>query len=148
MVSRILGQQTATAAAVALSPIRVLLVEEDLHDLRLFASSLERNGYEVRTCARYSDGARCLERESFDFILVSQGGPEFEGRSVLKRARELKRSTPILVVTRCPDMKCYLEAMELGALDYVERPYLVSQLAWVVQTYLRPEDGSRDRPAN
>ena len=148
MVSRISGQQTAAAATVALSPIRVLLVEEDTNDLRLFASSLERYGYEVRPCARYSDGVRCLERESFDFILVSQGGPEFEGRSVLERARELDRRTPILVVTRCPGMKCYLEAMELGALDYVEKPYSPSQFARLVETYLRPDPGSGPRAAN
>jgi two-component system OmpR family response regulator len=146
MDTRIVGQQTA-AAVVALSPIKVLVVEEDLNDLRIFAPSLERFGYQVRACARYSDAVRCLEQEPFDFIVVSQGGPEFEGRPVLERARELNRRAPILIVTRCPDMKCYLEAMQLGALDYVEKPHLASQLAWMVETYLRPEAGSRDRPS-
>jgi len=136
------------AAAVALSPIKVLLVEEDVNDLGVYASSLEHYGYDVRTCARYSDGVRALERERFDFIVVGQGGPTFEGRLVLEYARRLDRPAPILVVTRCPDMKRYLEAMELGALDYVEKPYTPLQFARVVETYLRPDPGSGPRPAN
>jgi|SRR5271157_474645 len=135
------------AAAAALSPIKVLLVEEDLNDLQLYASSLVHYGYDVRTCTRYSDGVRALEREHFDFIVVAQG-PGFEGRSVLEYARRLGRPAPILVITRCADMKRYLEAMELGALDYIEKPYSPLQFARVVATYLRPSAGSGPRPAN
>jgi DNA-binding response OmpR family regulator len=137
-----------TAAAVALSPIKVLLVEEDLNDLGVYASSLEQFGYDVRTFARYSDGLRALERERFDFIVVGQGGPTFEGRLVLEYARQLDRPAPILVVTRYADMKRYLEAMELGALDYVEKPSSPSQFARVVETYLRPDPGRSARAAN
>jgi len=135
----VLSQSTA---AVPLNPIKVLLVEEDLNDLRVYASSLEQYGYDLRTCARYSDGVRALERERFDFIIVGQGGPAFEGRMVLDYARRLDRPAPILVVTRCPGMKCYMEAMELGALDYIEKLHSPSQFAQVVETYLRPDHAS------
>ncbi|MGO9268991.1 MAG: response regulator [Terriglobia bacterium] len=137
-----------SAAAVALSPIKVLLVEEDPNDLGAYASSLEHYGYEVRACSRYSDCIRALECERFDFIVVGQGGPAFEGRLVLECARGLNRPAPILVVTRCPDMKCYLEAMELGALDYVEKPHSPAQFGRLVETYLRPDPGSGPRQEN
>ena len=136
------------SAAVVLNPIKVLLVEEDPNDLRIYCSSLEHYGYDVRACDRYSDGVRALERERFDFIVVGQGGPAFEGRLVLEYARGLHRHAPIVVVTRCPGMKCYLEAMEMGALDYVEKPYSPLQFARVVETYLRPGPGASPRPAN
>jgi len=137
-----------SAAAVALSPIKVLLVEEDPKDLEVYASSLEHHGYDVRACARCSDGVRALERERFDFIVVGQGGPAFEGRLVLEYARRLDQPAPILVVTRCPGMRCYLEAMKLGALDYVERPHSPLRFARVLQTYLRPDPRPGPRPAN
>jgi len=137
-----------TAAAVALSPIKILLVEEDLSDLGVYASSLEHYGYDLRTCACYSDGVRALGRERFDFVIVGQGGPAFEGRLVLEYMRRLDRPAPILVVARCADMKCYLEAMELGALDYVERPHSPAQFARLVEPYLRPDPGSTRRLAN
>ena len=137
-----------SAAAIVLNPIKVLLIEEDPTDLGAYSSSLERYGYDVRACSRYSDGVRVLERERFDFIVVGQGGPAFEGRVVLERARGLHRPPSILVVTRCPAMKCYLEAMELGALDYVEKPHSPAQFARLVETYLRPDPGSGLRQAS
>jgi len=45
-------------------------------------------------------------------------------------------------------MKCYLEAMELGALDYVEKPHSPEQFARLVETYLQPDPGSGPRPEN
>ena len=124
------------------------LVEEDLNDLGVYAASLEHHGYDLRTCARYSDGVRAHERERFDFIIVGQGGPAFEGRLVLEYAWRLDRPAPILVVTRCPGMNSYMEAMELGALDYIEKLHSPLQFARVVETYLRPDPGSSRRLAN
>jgi len=146
MSTKVVLSQAAAPAVV--NPIKVLLVEEDLSDLRIYASSLGQSGYDIRACARYSDGVRALQRECFDFVVVGQGGPGFEGRLVLECARRVPRPAPILVVTRCPDMKCYLEAMELGALDYVERPHFPSQFARVLATYLRPDPGSGPLPDN
>jgi len=135
-------------AAVTLSSIKVLVVEEDPKHLEAYASSLARRGYDVRACYRATDGVRALERDRFDFIVVGQGGPAFEGRVVLEHAQRLNRPAPILVVTRCADMKCYLEAMELGALDYVEKPHSPEQFARLVETYLQPDPGSGPRPEN
>jgi DNA-binding response OmpR family regulator len=119
-----------------------------MEDLGVYASSLEHCGYDLRTCARYSDGVRVIQRERFDFIVVGQGGPAFEGRVVLEHARRQDRPSPVLVVTRCPAMKCDMEAMELGALDYIEKLHAPSQFARVVETYLQPDPGSTRRPAN
>src|SRR5437667_12324145 len=96
---------------------RVLVVDEDGDDLDFYSSLLEAGGYNVLR-------SNCHERaiqlvEQCDFILVSQGGPSFEGRCVLERAREMPVSTPVLVLARPKNMRCYLEAMRLGAVDYV-----------------------------
>jgi len=78
---------------------RLLVVDEDLDDLLYYSAVLQHHGYEVRSIPSYSDGATCLEREDFDLIIVSQGGPNFEGRRVLARAIEKDRRTPVLVFT-------------------------------------------------
>jgi FixJ family two-component response regulator len=51
----------------------------------------------------------------------------------------MHRNIPIVVVARCLDIHCYLEAMELGAVDYLERPE-PDDLGWVVETQLRRRD--------
>jgi hypothetical protein len=48
--------------------------------------------------------------EDFDFAIVGQGSASFEGRCVLERAAEMHRNTPIVVLARCLDIHCYLEA--------------------------------------
>lgn len=120
------------------SPRKVLLVDEQCGELSSLTEALQGHGCEVYYCNCYADGLRQLESEFFDFIVVCQGSPQFEGRPVLERAIEIDRRTPILVVTRCLDMNCYLDAMQLGALDYLERPVAAAEVARLVETRSRP----------
>lgn len=117
---------------------RVLLVDEQCGELSCLTSTLQEHGCEVHYCHGYADGLRQLESQSFDFVVLCQGSPQFEGKAVLQRAIEIDRRTPILVVTRSLDMNCYLEAMQLGALDYVERPLATAQIARLIETHSRP----------
>jgi len=121
---------------------KVLLVDEQCGELFCLTETLQERGCEVNWCSGYADGLRQLESQPFDFIVVCQGGPEFEGKPVLVRAIEMDRRTPILVVTRCLDMNCYLEAMQLGALDYVERPLVAAEIARLVETHSRPRSAA------
>jgi DNA-binding NtrC family response regulator len=124
---------------------KILLVEEDPRDLNSFRVALEEQGFEVSPCTSFEDGVRRLGREPFDFILVSQGSRAFEGRAVVERAKQIDRETPVLVVTRCIDMPCYLEAMQLGALDYLEKPLTAVQLRRLVQSHVQPRAGLTSR---
>ncbi len=115
---------------------KVLLVDDDAGDLRILRLILEGQGFEVFARTTYEDGIRCLETESFDFVVVGQGSQAFEGRRVLDRAMQLDRRRPVLVVTRCIDMQCYLEAMQMGAIDYLEKPVPPADLLRFVQAHI------------
>jgi DNA-binding NtrC family response regulator len=117
--------------------VSVLLVDEDANDLRAFSSLLEQEGYAVRACDTHPDALRWLGSEIFDFIIVSQGSREFKGRSVLKRANKIDRHLPVVVLARCHDVRCYLEAIQLGALDYLEKPLPPQDLLRLVKSHLR-----------
>ena len=52
------------------------------------------------------------------------------------RAMQLDRRRPVLVVTRCIDMQCYLEAMQMGAIDYLEKPVPPADLLRFVQAHI------------
>ncbi|HEV2494913.1 MAG TPA: response regulator [Terriglobia bacterium] len=115
---------------------RLLLVDEDFDDLRRYSNILSQAGYEVRSFACYDAAAACLALEAFDLIIVSQGSSNFEGRRVLARAMEKDRRTPVLVLTRSVEMPCYLEAMQLGARDYMEKPLLPSEIGRLAAKYV------------
>ena len=126
---------------------RILLIDEDAGDLRTLRLILEGQGFEVLTCTTYEGGIRCLETETFDFVVVSQGTQAFEGRRVLDRAKKLDRHRPVLVVTRCMDMPCYLEAMQMGAIDYLEKPVPPADLLRFVRAHVqaRAAQDARER---
>jgi len=115
----------------------VLLVDENAGDLDMLSVLFEKEGYAVRSYGSYAAALDRLQSETFDFIVVSQGSPLFEGRSILERAIEIDRRLPVLVLARCHDIGCYLEAMQLGALDYFEKPLPPQELLRIVKSHLR-----------
>lgn len=101
--------------------LRTLVADEDPSDIRYYYGVLRAMGHEVQVCESYAEALALLERETFDLVVVGQGSPAFEGRPVLVRALESNPQMPVLVVARTLDIDCYLEAMEIGAADYLER---------------------------
>jgi len=117
---------------------RVLLVD-DCGELSCLTATLQERGSEVYRCDSYAEGLHQLESRPFDFLVVCQGGPQFQGKPVLERAIEIDRRMPVVVVTRCLNMKCYVDAMPLGALDYLESPQASVEIARLIETHSRPQ---------
>lgn len=115
----------------------LLLVHPDREFLRYACVVLSESGYDALCVASYRDGVNLLEREAFSLVIVDQGTPHFEGRPVLAKAVEKDRHTPVLVLTNSVDMSCYLEAIQLGATDYLEVPLSPSELTKLVNAHIR-----------
>ena len=115
---------------------RVLLVEESRKDLHANADTLNRQGYTIQTCESVREGEYCLKSGSFDLVIVSQGTRSFEWRSLVEGAIGINCRRPVLVVSDCVDMRCYLDAMWLGATDYLEKPHSPEQLLKTVRMFL------------
>lgn len=117
---------------------RALVVDQDGKDLSSYAGVLRRMGFEVKPFSNYHEASRCLEEETIDFVFVNQGSRAFEARGVVQRALVRNRRTPVVVLTRSLDMGCYLEAMQLGAVDYVEKPLAPAEMEYLVTTHSQP----------
>jgi two-component system, NtrC family, C4-dicarboxylate transport response regulator DctD len=131
------NNNTEHQAEFTARPTRVLLVDEEASDMKTLRLTLEGQGFEVFTCANYEAAIRCLETLPVDFVIVSQGTHAFEGRMVLDRAMQLDRRRPVIVVTRCMNMQCYLEAMQMGAIDYLEKPVPPGDLLRFVRAHVQ-----------
>jgi two-component system OmpR family response regulator len=114
----------------------VLVVDEDPADLVYYRTVLQRAGCAVVTCNSYDAALDCLEAEQFDLVVLSQGSSEFEGRRVLEKALAIDHDRQVLVVARTLNMSCYLEAMQLGARDYVEEPVPEHEMIRAAETCL------------
>jgi two-component system phosphoglycerate transport system response regulator PgtA len=138
MPARIASQRTVESRGLIPPARKILLVDEDRNDLSYYAHLFAQFGYNVQASSSYADAGKWLGREHFDFIVVSQGSRAFEGRLVVEQALMFDRRTPVLVLTRSAEMDCYLEAMQLGAVDYLEKPLSPAELMRVLETHLRP----------
>lgn len=116
---------------------KVLLVEPDSRDRRFYSEILQQRGFEVCACASYQEGVDCLDRNPVDLVVVNEGSSAFEGRILLEHAMMIDRHLPVVVLTRSVNMNCYLEAMQLGAVDYLEKPLASEEIAHFVTTHVR-----------
>ncbi len=116
---------------------KVLLVDDDPEDLQYYELILSACGYEVLPCGSYEKSLPLLAEEPLDCVVVSQGSPAFEGRIVLEHVIGGDRGLPVLVLARCLHMKSYLDAMQLGAVDYLEKPVSPERIEWVLRTHVR-----------
>jgi DNA-binding NtrC family response regulator len=122
---------------------RVLLVNRDLWGLTYYGAVLQKAGCRVRASSSFAKGAQCLQREPYDLIVLDQGSSRFEGRHVLMTAVEVDPEIPVLVLARSYDRGCYEEAMQAGALDYVEGPLSEAEIVALLETFTPCRGGSR-----
>lgn len=121
---------------------RILLVDEDHRDRDYYRRLLHDSGFEVRTCSDFAEGAKLLGAEKFDCIFVDQGGPGFKGRLVLENSVSKNRYRPVVILSHCHDIGCYLEAMQLGAVEYLEKPISAVEIVRVVTTHIQARNAA------
>ncbi len=99
--------------------------------------------------AHASDGAAalaCLARRSFDLLILDVRMPEMDGIELLRRVRKT-RSTPVLMLTAIGDERSRILALELGADDYLVKPFSVGELVARLRAILRRSVHGRPHPA-
>ena len=72
---------------------------------------------------------------------MNQGSPAFEAHHLVELILARDRHTPVVVLTRCLEMKCYLDAMQLGAADYLEKPLTPTEFERLVKTHCQSRHG-------
>jgi DNA-binding NtrC family response regulator len=116
---------------------RVLIVEDEAGIRLALTGLLRREGYEVVQCERGADALALLEAEAFDFVLTDLAlGPGPSGLDVLRLARQGQPETPVVMITAHGNEKIAVEAMKLGADDYVPKPFDNDEIRLVVRRAL------------
>src|SRR5690242_4330771 len=83
--------------------VRILVVDNNVPHLEHQVGVLQRQGLVAIACTSYATAERLIESERFDFVLLSQGRPSFEGRRLLERAAQAEPPVPVLVFTDWAD---------------------------------------------
>lgn len=118
-------------------PLRVLVVDDEPPIRRFLRTSLTAQGYDI---VEAEDGAKALEevrRRSPDLLVLDLGLPGIDGLEVIRRLRGSGVTLPIIVLSSRVDEAGKVEALDLGADDYVTKPFGVEELLARIRTAMR-----------
>ena len=118
----------------------VLIIEDEQDLASLVQRHLEDQGFAVQTAFRGDTGLRAAESRNFDLILLDLNLPGMDGLEVCRRLRTRSIATPILIVTaRTTEVEKVL-GLEMGADDYITKPFGIAELMARVKAMLRRMD--------
>jgi CheY-like chemotaxis protein len=119
------GPQASPLARVAPAAGTLLVVDDDAANREMLARRLERLGHTVRLAAHGREALECLRRQPFDLVLLDLQMPGMSGHEVLARikADPALRSVPVVVLSASDDSLRVAQCIELGAEDYLPKPF-------------------------
>jgi two-component system response regulator PilR (NtrC family) len=115
---------------------RVLVVDDEQSMRDLLAIMLRQTGYEVTVADGGETAVERLKAETFDLVVTDLRMRKVDGLAVLKAAREYSPRTVVLVVTAYASTETAVEAMKLGAYDYITKPFKLDELKVTVANAL------------
>jgi two-component system, OmpR family, KDP operon response regulator KdpE len=114
----------------------ILVVDDEPQILRTLRASLPASGYEVRTAQRGDDALDEIRKEMPDLIILDLVMPDVTGLDVCRRVREFS-SVPIIVLSAKGSERDKITALDLGADDYVTKPFNLDELLARIRAVLR-----------
>jgi two-component system, OmpR family, response regulator len=117
--------------------MRVLVVEDDKNLREQLAAALGDAGYAVDSADNGEDGQFLGETEPYDLAILDLGLPKIDGLSVLKYWRKEGRTMPVLILSARDRWSEKVEGLDLGANDYVTKPFHMGELLARVRANVR-----------
>jgi two-component system KDP operon response regulator KdpE len=124
---------------------RVLVIDDEPQIHRFLRAALEASGFEPLRAETGAEGLREIARAAPAAVVLDLGLPDMDGKQVLRRAREFYRE-PIIVLSARDKETEKIEALDLGANDYVEKPFGVGELLARLRAALRQRSDAAKPP--
>ncbi|MGD2104972.1 MAG: sigma-54 dependent transcriptional regulator [Anaerolineae bacterium] len=115
----------------------VLTIDDDDMIRSLYDDMLEDEGYEVLSAATGAEGERLLRKKPVDIVLLDLRLPDVDGLVILRRIKRKDLNVHVIVLTAHGDVPSAVEAMKLGAYDYIDKPSVTSKLKLVIKRALK-----------
>lgn len=107
---------------------KVLLVDDEEAFLATLAKRLEVRGMQVTTLTRGEDAVATVERQPFDLVVLDLSMPGIDGLETLKRIKASQPEAEIIILTGEGSIRTSIEAMKLGAEDFLQKPVNIAEL--------------------
>jgi len=117
--------------------MRALMIEDERQIAEVNKRVLEGEGFAVETAATLSDGQRLALANDYDIIVTDLMLPDGHGLAIVEGVRARGKGTPILVITGVDAVESTVAALDLGADDYLRKPYRIDELRARVRALMR-----------
>jgi len=118
---------------------RILIIEDDPKIVRFLELELQHEGYEVESAYNGRTGLEMIISGGYDLVLLDVMLPEISGFEVLRRIRQDK-DIPVIMLTAKDDVTDKVKGLDLGADDYVTKPFAIEELLARVRGALRKKE--------
>lgn len=115
----------------------ILIVEDEEKIARVLELELSFEGYGVGKAFNGQDGLRMFRKQSWDLVILDIMLPEMSGIEILRRIRSSDNQTPVIVLTAKSSVEDKVSGLDLGANDYVTKPFQMEELLARVRAALR-----------
>jgi DNA-binding response OmpR family regulator len=127
---------------------RILLVEDDELVGTMVRMNLENAACELRWCRDGGEGLAAALEAPYDLVLLDISLPGKDGYEVLQGMRQRGIGTPVLMLTARSDVGSKVRALDMGADDYLAKPFDIAELVARVRALVRRSTGERQLPAS
>ena len=112
---------------------KVLIVEDDESARVRLAREIIKEGFSVISAENGRVGVELFEKECPDIVLSDLKMPEMSGMEVLKKVKQVSRTTPFILMSSYGDMDTVIEALRAGAFDYIKKPIDLDMLTQILK---------------
>lgn len=127
--------------------IKILLAEDDLNLGMLLSDYLETEGYEVKLCRDGELALKAFLKSTFDICLLDVMMPKMDGFALLKEIRKKDKNIPAIFITAKSLKQDKLLGYNLGADDYIIKPFDEDELLWKIKAVVRRIPDQNNQPA-
>lgn len=120
--------------------VRVLLIDDDESLARVLEHQLTSEGFTVTTSTDGHDALKAFGRGHYDVVVSDIQMPGLSGMDVLKRVKETSEDTVVILITAYGTIKNAVEAVHMGAADYLTKPFEKEEVTLVINRSLRARD--------
>lgn len=121
----------------SLTQLATILVVDDEENAREGLSKiLTKEGYAVEMAANGKEAIEALRRFNFDLVITDMRMPLMDGFEVLREIKKMNESIGVIMITAYGEVESYLEAMNMGAFEYINKPVRVNELKRVISKVL------------
>jgi two-component system, NtrC family, response regulator AtoC len=122
---------------------KVLVIDDEANLRKVLAALLRRDGYEVTVAQDGASGLAELERNGADVVVTDLVMPKVGGMEVLKTVNATAPEVPVIIITAHGTVDSAVEAIKLGAFDYVTKPFDQTELSAAIAKAVRTHDSAR-----